>query len=75
MECVFLQKPFIKNCLVTISDLMACWCLITYGTNISHIKGNNTLVLMHSGIVNGINCCAILILCLNNKGNCSFYLL
>ena len=26
---------------------------ITYGTNISHIKGNSTLVLMHKGIVNG----------------------
>ena len=26
---------------------------LTYGTNISHSKGNSTLVLMHSGIVNG----------------------
>ena len=26
---------------------------LTYGTNISHIKGNSTVVLMHSGIVNG----------------------
>ena len=25
---------------------------LTYGTNISHIKGNSTVVLMHSGIVN-----------------------
>ena len=26
---------------------------ITYGTNISRIKGNSTLVFIHSGIVNG----------------------
>ena len=26
---------------------------LTYGTNISHIRGNGTLVLIHSGIVNG----------------------
>ena len=27
--------------------------LLTYGINISHIKGNSNLVVMHSGIVNG----------------------
>ena len=26
---------------------------LTYGTNISHVKGKRTLVLMHIGIVNG----------------------
>ena len=37
------------------SDLVA-WhvgVFLTYGKNISHIKGNRTLVLMHSGIVDG----------------------
>ena len=31
-------------------NLVACWCLITPVVN--HIKGNITLVLMHSGVVN-----------------------
>ena len=36
-------------------NLRLCGMLmyLTYGMNISHIKGNSTLVLMHSGIVNG----------------------
>ena len=42
---------------------------------LNHIKGNKTLVLMHSGIVKGISCCAmlILILCLNHIGNLKLF--
>ena len=40
-------------CIINETALVACWCLLTYGTNISHIKGNSTLVFMHSGIVTG----------------------
>ena len=42
--------------LTHLSALVACHVgVLTYGTNIGHIKGNSTgtLVLMHSVIVNG----------------------
>ena len=38
---------------ISLPPLWHVGVFLTYGTNISHIKGYITLVLMHNGIVNG----------------------
>ena len=56
-----------------LSALVSCRCCLTYGRNISHIKGNSTLVLMYSGFEMGISSCAMLILCLNHIGELQLF--
>ena len=47
---------------------------INFGMNISHIKGNSTLVLVHSGIVNGHQLlCDALTLLESHRGTAAFF--
>ena len=51
--------------------LVACWCLFKlWHKQFTHIKGNITLVLMHSVIVNGYQ-----LLCLNHIGELLIFFL
>jgi len=47
-------SKFLQFCLLQLWFLLlvTCWCLIIVPT-VNHIRGKSTLVLMHSGIVNG----------------------
>ena len=73
-----------ESLLVFVVLLHCCWDVIGWlkSTHVSdtttmyyfYIKDNNYLVLMPSGIVKGISCCVMLILCLNHIGELQLFL-